>query len=116
MAKIKVYVAGPYRKPDPCANTHKTVCMANHLSSLGYVPYVPHLTLLWNTITPKPEEWWLQYDLEWLSVCDVMLRLPGESAGADGEAQFANDQGIPVLYSVEDLVDQYPPTLNGRDI
>ena len=34
--------------------------------------------------------------------CQALLRLPGESPGADREVQFARDNGVPVLYEVQD--------------
>jgi hypothetical protein len=50
---------------------------------------VPHLTHLWHTMSPKPDQFWLDYDLHWLRHCDCVLRLPGESSGADKEEQVA---------------------------
>jgi NAD-dependent oxidoreductase involved in siderophore biosynthesis len=34
-----------------------------------------------------------------------MLRIPGQSAGADKEAAFAEENGIPVYHSIEELKD-----------
>lgn len=41
--------------------------------------------------------------------CDALLRLPGESAGADLEAAQAGGLGIPVFRSVEELLEALPP-------
>jgi hypothetical protein len=35
--------------------------------------------------------------------CDVVLRLPGASQGADGDVARARQLGLPILASVEDL-------------
>jgi hypothetical protein len=91
---VRVYVAGPYRKPDPCANTRAAVDAADYLLSFRglpfeIVPFVPHLSHLWHTMSPKPDQFWLDYDLHWLRHCDCVLRLPGESSGADKEEQVA---------------------------
>jgi hypothetical protein len=92
-----VYLAGPYTKPDPVENTHYTVRIADVLLDVGVIPVVPHLTMFWHAIRPRPYEDWLRYDLEVLARCDVLLRIPGESSGADREVARAEDLGIPVL-------------------
>lgn len=100
---IKVYVAGPYTKPDPCANTNRAVAVGHELWELGFVPFVPHLSHFWHTMIPRPYQDWLDYDLVWLAECDAVLRLPGESSGAEVEVRAANEQGIPVFTSIEEL-------------
>jgi hypothetical protein len=35
--------------------------------------------------------------------CDCVLRLPGESSGADAEISLAQEHDIPVFYSIEDV-------------
>lgn len=52
--KIRVYVAGPYTKPDPRINTHNAIKAAAELMDAGYAPYVPHLNHLWHTVAPRP--------------------------------------------------------------
>lgn len=47
---------------------------------------------------------WLDIDLEWVRVSDAVLRLPGESAGADTEVAEANRRGIPVFDSAAAVV------------
>jgi hypothetical protein len=46
---------------------------------------------------------WLTMDLEMVRRCDAVLRLPGESSGADGETAHADSLGIPVFHSLADL-------------
>lgn len=102
--KKRIYIAGPYTKPDPCVNTYNAIKMGNQLWALGFVPFVPHLTHFWHTITPHPYEDWINYDLEWIPLCNAILRLPGESSGADREVKRANELGIPVFNTVDQLV------------
>lgn len=100
-----VYVAGPYIRPDPVENTHKTIRVADELHDSGLVTaHVPHLTLLWHAITPQPADHWYAYDLAVLARCDALLRLPGDSTGADNEVAFARERGIPVFYDPEALL------------
>lgn len=42
-------------------------------------------------------------DLEWMDHMDAVLRLPGESAGADMEVAHAKALGLPVFYSIDDI-------------
>lgn len=65
-----------------------------------------HISLIFGGfLTPMPYEDWLRLDNYWLEVSDVVLRLPGESNGADKEIELANELMIPVFYSVEDFLD-----------
>ena len=99
----KVYIAGPYSKPDPCVNTRAAILAGERAWAAGFVPFVPHLTHLWHTVSPRPYEDWLAYDLHWLRCCDAVWRLPGESGGADEEVAEAARLGIPVFLSFEAL-------------
>lgn len=47
---------------------------------------------------------WLKVDFEFIRRCDAVLRLPGESVGADAEIAEAKRLGIPVFVSVEDVI------------
>lgn len=38
-----------------------------------------------------------------LQLCDAILRLPGESKGADNDVRIAGERGIPVYYRLEDV-------------
>lgn len=46
---------------------------------------------------------WLTMDLELVKRSDAVLRLPGDSSGADGEVEHATKCGVPVFYRIEDL-------------
>lgn len=103
-----VYIAGPYSKPDPCENTHAAIEAANRITDVC-APLIPHLSHFWHTMTPKPYKFWLALDLQYLARCDALLRLPGESAGADAEIVKAHDWGIPVFYDEPTLREWLAP-------
>jgi len=63
---------------------------------------VPHA---WDT--DLTYDTWLDCDLPWVEVCDAVLRLPGESAGADRECNHARSKDIPVYDSVDELLDWF---------
>lgn len=94
-----VYVAAPYTRPDPVENTHLLIAEVNQIAEEGIVtPIAPHLTLLWHLVRPQPLEFWYAYDLAIVARCDAVLRLPGDSTGADEEVRFADERGIPVFF------------------
>lgn len=99
-----VYIAGPYTKPNPNENVYNAIQMANRLAEKGYTPFIPHLYHLWDTVSPKSYDFWMQLDFNWILKCDALLRLPGESSGADLEIVHATKNGIPVFYSLESLL------------
>lgn len=104
MSKPLVYVAGPYTNPDPVANTHEMIRVGTRLVEEGRVtPIIPHLSMLWHVVTPRPIEFWYAYDLEVMAHCDVVLRLPGISTGADAEVAEAKRLGLPVVFSTDEL-------------
>lgn len=97
LVKLLVYLAAPYSEPDPVANTHRAIRIADALLQAGFTPLVPHLTLLWDIVSPKSYEEWLDYDRELLARCDAVLRVPGYSVGATRETRFAESLRIPVI-------------------
>lgn len=102
--KPLVYVAGPYTRPDPVQNTHRIVKFASELIDDGMVvPFLPHLTLLFDIISPRPVDFWYEYDFHMLARCDALIRYPGESTGADAEVTFAEERHIPVFHDKEGL-------------
>ena len=106
--RTRVYIAGPYTRPDPCVNTNRAMAAWDLLWGLGFAPFCPHWSHYQHTHIPRPYEDWLAYDLEWLRTCDAVLRLPGESSGADKEVAEAVRLGIPVFLGWGDLANEMP--------
>lgn len=98
-----VYVAAPYTS-DPVHNTSKAMNYANMLVDYKFVPIIPHVHILWNLHTPRPEEFWYKFTMDLMRICDAVLRFPGESVGCDEEVRVAKDIGIPVFYSLDNLL------------
>lgn len=98
---LRVYVAGPYTA-DPETCTATAIEAGDQLLDAGYAPFVPHVLHYWHTLhTERHYEDWMRIDLTWLRAADAVLRLPGESPGADQEVALARELGIPVVDSVE---------------
>lgn len=98
---IKVYVAGPYTKGDVALNVRRAIEVGDELYNAGFAPFIPHLTHFWHMLFPRPYEQWLSLDNQWVPLCDILLRLKGESSGADKEADLAISNSVPVVYEVE---------------
>ena len=103
--KKKVYIAGPYSKGDVEYNVGTALAVAERLMVEGHVPFVPHLTHFWHLAHPHSYQFWLNYDNEWLPLCDVLLRLKGESSSADEEVRLAISLNIPVFYDIVSLLE-----------
>lgn len=118
--RLRVYVAGPISKGDLRENIKQARQAGDRLLKAGFAPYVPHLTCYWAGDTPEvlpsgtTHEDWMGLDLPWVAVADAVLRLPGESPGADQEVAFAKELGIPVYMDVEELIAK--PPLFSRDL
>lgn len=74
------------------------------LINSGFAVLNPMLTMLHPDAWNIPHRAWLENDLPWVAVSDVVLRLPGESTGADEETAFAESLGVPVVYLYEELL------------
>ncbi len=101
---MRVYVAGPYTKGDVVVNVRKAIECADSLVRMGHEPFIPHLSHLWHTISPHEYTYWMDRDLAWLDVCDALVRIPGDSAGADKEMAYAHEHGIPVYEGLDKFI------------
>lgn len=99
----RLYLAGPYTQGDVAANVREAIRVADELSGRGYIVFIPHLSHFWHLVSPKPYEFWMQQDAQWLTCCDVLYRMPGPSDGADTEVAQAKDLGIPVFTDLDQL-------------
>lgn len=101
--RVKIYIAGPYTKGDVAVNVRNAILAAEEVSKRGHVPFIPHLTHFWHLVSPHEYQFWLHQDIHWLKACDAVLRLPGESSGADKEVDIAIKLGMPVYYTIDDI-------------
>ena len=101
---MRVYIAGPYTKGDVARNVAKAMEAANELMDAGHAPYIPHLTHFMHIHLPRPYEDWLKLDLTYLTICEAIIRLVGESSGADREVSLARSLRLPVFATVEEFI------------
>ena len=95
---MKVYIAGPYTGGDTIVNVRNAVEAGDRIVQAGHNAFVPHLFHFWHFLLPGDYEQWMRLDFEWLESCEVLLRLPGDSGGADREVELARELGIPVFF------------------
>ena len=90
-----LYIAGPYTHPDPVANTRAALAVGDVVyRETGWLPVVPHLSLLAHLVTPHGPQHWYDFDLRLLEHCAGIVRLPGVSPGADREEEHAERIGL----------------------
>lgn len=101
-----VYIASPFtsyaNKLDAVRNQIDAFAV---LRDAGYTPVAPLLCNYVDAIHPATYDRWLVWCLSILERCDALMRLPGESAGADLEEKFARERRMPVYYHLSDLLD-----------
>lgn len=102
--KLKVYIAGPYSKGDVAINVKRAMDFANEIILMGHHPFCPHLSHFLHINNSQPYEKWLELDIAYLKVCDILYRIEGESPGADKEVEIATSLNIPVIYSLNNLL------------
>ena len=118
---LLVLIAGPYRSgtgDDPAlmaANLARLEEAAWPLFAAGHVPMVgewvalPVLRSAGAGLTdPLAEQVLYPTAARLLAHCDAVLRLPGESAGADQDVAIALERGLPVYHRLEDVPGVHP--------
>jgi len=102
--KKHIYVASPYTKGDQFQNTQRQIACCNALIDRGFIPFSPLLMSVYlHAQVDRSWETWMDIDYAWVEKCDGLLRLEGESTGADREIEHAKSLGIPVFYNIEDI-------------
>lgn len=102
--KPRIYIAGPISKGNQFHNVAVGIRAAAEVYRLGAIPFCPHLTALWDFVDQSMTyEDWMTICFAWIPTCDAVLRIPGESAGADREVAFAKSLGMSVFDSLDEV-------------
>lgn len=120
----RVYIAHPISVGPLHLHVSRATVAFLHLSACGFAPFCPAWSVYGRDV-PVPlgngdilargsgggqlrtHDEWMEMDLQWLATCHALLRLPGESKGADEEVAVAREKGIPVHHDVTDLCGPY---------
>ncbi len=100
----RLYLSGPITKGNRTANFAQAAAAQTELMRAGFAVMNPMLSMLHPDAWAIDHETWMNNDIPWVKVADVVYRLPGESTGADQECDFAEALGIPVFTKWIDLV------------
>lgn len=98
-----IYVSGPLTIGDSAEHVHNAIKVAEALIEKGHAVILPQLSQLWQMVSPKPWEYWLDMDLKIIPRCDALFRCYGISKGAAMEVQCAQEHEIPVYYELEQV-------------
>jgi hypothetical protein len=109
-----ILIAGPYRSGtngDPAAiaeNLRRLEDAAAPIYRLGHIPMIGEwvaLPIARGVDADEAPGVDVLYDTArmLLQRCDAVLRLPGESTGADADVAIAHERGLPVYYRLEDI-------------
>lgn len=108
MRKPLIYLCGPYSHGDPVANTHAMMAAWDDLMSRNNAVYLcPHWSLFQHFLSPKPYNFWIDYDIQLILHCDALYRLfqSTPSPGSDIECAFARTHSIPIFTDLSLLTD-----------
>jgi hypothetical protein len=112
-----ILIAGPYRSgtgDDPekvAANLRRLEAVAWPLFKAGHTPMIGEWVAIpvWQSAGGKQlgdelyDQIFYPTAKRLLSICDAVLRLPGESAGADNDVLLATEYGLSVYHRLEDV-------------
>jgi hypothetical protein len=96
---MRIYIAQPISKGDANKNFYVGNETQVRLIKAGHACFHPGLSVC-NFGAQRQLTWhdWLHtQDIPWLLCADLVLRLPGESKGADLETETAREHGIRVV-------------------
>jgi hypothetical protein len=113
-----ILIAGPYRSgtgDDPAkmeANLTRLESVAVPLFRSGYIPMIGEWVALplgkqagsHGPADPLYTEFAYPVAERLLEHCDAVLRLPGDSTGADNDVRIARGRGLPVYFSLEEAL------------
>lgn len=114
---MMILIAGPYRSgTNDIAelmknNLARLESVALPIFRLGHVPIIGEwialpLVQLAGSTRPGDDKWnEIQYPVahRLLEKCDAVLRLEGESTGADNDVAIAKQRGLKIYYRLEDI-------------
>ena len=115
----RIYVAGPITPKsintsnlaiDYLTNVRKMIRVGIDVLLAGFAPFIPALDFtLFLSLQENEnisESMIRQFSLNWLTVCDAMLLVPGwkHSEGTEKEMEYAKHLNIPIFESLEDII------------
>lgn len=131
MKRRRIYICGPISRGNLAHNVNQATAAFIALAKAGFAPLCPHWsvyakpcghvdggtrTIAYGCVNGNSEmthDDWMGIDIPWVEVADAVLRLPGESTGADRECEAAFSKQIPIFESVQAIIDWRDGNLTG---
>lgn len=115
--RMMILIAGPYRSgtgddPQKMAANLKRLEQASYpIFQAGHVPMIGEWVALpiWHSAGGQTVGDALYDEIlhptagRLIEHCDAILRLPGDSKGADNDVRLAHERGIPVYYALDEI-------------
>lgn len=115
--RMMILIAGPYRSgtgddPQKMAANLKRLEQASYpIFQAGHVPMIGEWVALpiWHSSGGQTVGDALYDEIlhptagRLIEHCDAILRLPGDSKGADNDVRLAHERGIPVYYALDEI-------------
>jgi len=100
-----IFVSGPLGANDAgrAERVANAVAAGRVLLTAGLEPFVPHILAPLDEVASY--ERMMRHCFAWLERCHALLRIPGESPGADREVVRAKALGLPVFFLVDSVID-----------
>jgi hypothetical protein len=119
---MMILIAGPYRSgtnDDPnlmeqnlrrLEEVALPLFRAGHLPMIGEWAALPLMRIAGSQKPGDPAYLEIAYPIakRMLEKCDAVLRLPGESKGADQDVRIATELGLKVYYNLEEIIGKLP--------
>jgi hypothetical protein len=99
-----IYIAGPYTGGDVARNVKRAIYCGMAIYHIGHYAIIPHLTHFVHMLHPRKYDFWIDVDKRILPTCDALLRIKGDSPGADREVLIAQSLGKPIFYTLAKLL------------
>lgn len=93
---MRIYLACPITVGDQKENYHNAMKASRDLLMLGCAVFNPATFMLQPWAYEIPHDQWMRTSKDWLMQAEALIRLPGESKGADQEVRWAEELGIPI--------------------
>jgi len=121
----RVFISGPISHGNLANNVNAATRAFVVLAEAGLAPFCPHWSVYACDATLSVDrrdgsqrvlcsgsaqpnglayDDWMAVDLAWVEIAHAVLRLAGESKGADMETQHAAVHGIPVFWCISDVL------------
>lgn len=121
LPRLRVYIAGPISCGPLAENINRATAAFVVLAKAGLAPFCPHWSAFSSpctdiggnrvaavgTVAGNPSMAhadWIGVDLPWVAASDAVLRLPGDSVGADAEVAHAIRHSVPIFHNTGDVL------------